>query len=399
MSEIQKQLEALHKAVHDFKETNDTRAGKNQADVEAKLAKINDEINKAQDRLKVLETVNARPEITETEADKKSKTVAEGKKAFNLFLRKGKGGIHDRRGDTLFVGASPEEEKTMSVDSNVEGGFLVYPEILPRIVTKVFESSPIRALASAQQIGSDVLEVWVDIDEPASAWVSERQARSATQTPTMKLIKIPVHELEAMPQATQKMLDDAAFDLETWLSDKVAAKFSRAEATAFVTGTGVGQPRGFCTYPSGTSFGQIQQVNSGSSGAFTADGIFDVLYALKDEYQKNATFLTARASVGLIRKLKDSQNRYLWEPSMQLGQPETLLGRPLYFAADMAAAASASLSLAVGDFKRGYQIADRIGLRVLRDPYSSKPNVQFYTTARVGGDVIDFEAIKLLKLT
>lgn len=159
------------------------------------------------------------------------------------------------------------------------------------------------------------------------------------------------------------------------------------------------EPRGFTSYPTGTTYGTVQQIGSGSSGVVTADGLFSTLYALKAPYSMNASWLMQRLTVAAVRKLKDSQNRYLWEPALTAGQPETLLGRPLYFANDMAAIGAGSLSIACGDFKSGYQIVDRAGIRVLRDPFTSKPNVIFYATKRVGGDVVDFDAIKLNVLT
>jgi HK97 family phage major capsid protein len=202
----------------------------------------------------------------------------------------------------------------------------------------------------------------------------------------------------AMPKASQKLLDDANLNVEAWLSEHISAKFGRDEATAFITGNGVNKPMGIMSYASGTSFGQVEQINSGSSGAFTADGLIDLVYGLKEPYKANAVFLMARSSVKLVRKLKDSQNQYLWAPGLNGNSQSQLLGFPIYEAADVAAASASSLSAAFGDFRAAYQIVDRVGIRMLRDPYSSKPHILFYTTRRVGGAVKNFEAFKIHKL-
>jgi HK97 family phage major capsid protein len=207
-----------------------------------------------------------------------------------------------------------------------------------------------------------------------------------------------VHELYAQPKATQKLIDDAAIDIEAWLADKVSTIFAKKENTAFISGDGVGKPRGILTYSDGTSWGTIEQVASGSSGAVTADKLLELYYSLKEDYAVNATFLMNRSTVEAVRQLKDNTNQYLWSPGLHLGAPDTLLGVPVYQAADMPVPAADSLSIACGDFKSAYQIVDRTGVRVLRDPFTDKPFVKFYSTKRVGGDVINFEAIKLMKL-
>jgi len=267
-----------------------------------------------------------------------------------------------------------------------------------RIVATVFESSPVRAVAAVETIGSDSLELLVDKDEAGAGWVAETEARAETASPDLAKIAIPAHEIYAEPRATQKLIDDASIDVETWLAGKVAEKFARTENTAFVNGSGVGQPRGFLTYPAGTAWGQIEQINSGSAGAVTADGLLDLQHALKEAHGAGAVWLANRLVLRDIRKLKDANGQYLWQPGLRLDGQETLLGRPIHAASDMPVAAANSLSVAIGDFRSGYQIVDRIGIRVLRDPFTAKPYVKFYTTKRVGGDVVDFQAIKLQKL-
>jgi HK97 family phage major capsid protein len=228
-----------------------------------------------------------------------------------------------------------------------------------------------------------------------------------TTTPDIGKINIPTQEAMVYVQATQKILDDAAVNMESWLAEKTADKLARLEATAFVTGDGVATPRGITTYASGTtlSSGQIQQVNMGSTSAFVYDGLVDVQNALKEVYQGNASWLMKRGTFGTLMKLKTgiaSDNTPVF--NMNYGQNNglptfTLLGRPVYFADDLAAIGSASLSVVYGDIKAAYTVVDRIGLRTLRDPFSTAGYVKFYTTKRVGGGVVNFEAVKISKFS
>jgi HK97 family phage major capsid protein len=275
----------------------------------------------------------------------------------------------------------------------------VTPTMSSQIVQAIFETSPIRQVASVETISTDSLELIDDHNPAAAGWTAETASISETSTPAIAKRNIPTHELYAQPKATQKLIDDAAIDVEAWLSNKISDIIGRTENTAFVNGTGVGQPRGFLTYAAGTSWDTIQQVGSGSSGAVTADSLITLFYSLKDVYMKRASFLMNRSVVQAVRLLKTTTNQYLWQPSMTTGAPDTLLGVPVYMASDMPVAAAASLAVAVGDFKAGYQIVDRQGIRILRDPFTQKPFVMFYSTKRVGGDVINFDAIKLLKLS
>ena len=310
-------------------------------------------------------------------------------KHFSTYLRRDSGAFLRK------MGAQGLETKLLSVDRDPGGGYWVRPEVSARIVTKAFDTSPIRQFAMVENIGSDSLELLADEDEAASGWVAEQESRSQTDTPEIGKRVIHAHELYAKPRATQKLLDDAGFDVEAWLGRKVAEKFARDEATAFVTGSGVGQPRGFTTYASGTTTGTIEQINSGAASALTADGIFDLVYALKSPYLVNSRFMAARLTIRDLRKLKDGDGRYLWEPIFKVGQPATVVGYPIHQADDMPSVSAGNEAIGFGDFKTAYTIVDRKGVRVLRDPYTAKPYVVFYTTRRVGGDVVNFEAIKL----
>lgn len=386
--ELKDKVEELGKAIHDFKALNDAALkdvqakGQAAADKLAQVDRANDEITKLQTELKAMQTAMAR-HSQGAEDDRKDKKSAHAQ-AFEAFARKGKM-------------PTAEEFKTMSVDSDIDGGFLVTPEMSTEIVKKVFESSPMRQLASVQTISTDSLEIIQDLQELASGWVGETQARPNTGTPQINKISIAVHELYASPLITQKLLDDAAWNMESYLSEKVSEKFARDEATAFVSGDGVMKPKGILSYAAGTAYGEVEQVNSGSAAALTPDGLINLSYALKGDYKKNASWLMKRATVKSVRKFKDTQNRYLWEPGLNGKTQDSILGFPIYEANDMQDEAANALAVAFGDFKQGYQIVDRIGIRVLRDAYTAKPYVMFYTTKRVGGAVKNFEAIKLQK--
>lgn len=420
--EIKSAVDAVKSAFEAFKETNDTRIkqleGKGADPVtEAKLAKIEASLDAAQKTADdaVLALKRSQRVVTDEKGnaidldakaqdwanvtavayekrpfDMDAKAMAEYKAAHMRYIRKGS--------DDLSI----DERKALSVGGDATGGYVVNPDMSGQIVKKVDETSPMRAYAAVQVISTDALEGLFDLNRAGAAWVSEAQSRAETSTPAIGRWRIPVHELSAMPAATQKILDDAAINMEAWLADKVSAEFALAENTAFVTGTGVDRPRGFLTYTNGTTLpGTIEQIKTGVNGAFAAapsggDVLINALYGLKGQYRANATWFMNRATLKLTRKLKDSDGAYLWSPGIAAGQPATLLGYPVASFEDMPDPATGSLSIAVGDMRAAYQIVDRMGVRTLRDPYSNKPYVMFYTTKRVGGDVVNFEALKLI---
>lgn len=293
------------------------------------------------------------------------------------------------------MGAPGLETKLLSVDRDPGGGYWVRPTMSNRIVKFVFETSPIRQFATVETIGTDQLELMTDESQVGFGWVAEQESRPETSTPDIGKRVIHVHELYAEPKATQKLLDDAGFNVESWLARKIGERFTRVEATAFVAGTGVGQPRGFTTYPDGTSTEQIEQIASGATSDVTFDGLINLVYSLKSPYHRNARFMAARLTIRNIRRLKDAMGRYLWEQNVQVGQPSMILGFPIHQADDMPSISGGNLAVAFGDFAAAYTIVDRKGIRTLRDPLTSKPFIKFYTTRRVGGDVVNFEAIKL----
>ena len=310
------------------------------------------------------------------------------------WLREGKDGL------------DAEEVKAMSVGSDPDGGYFVTPDVTGRIVKKVYETSPMRQICSVQPISSDKLEGIEDLAEAGAGYAGETATSGDTTTPNVGKWSIPVYWLDTEPKTTQQLLDDAAVDVEAWLAGKVADKLGRFENAEFVAGS-TGKIRGITSYTtaadtgSGVTWGQLGHVVSGGSGAFAssnpADAIFSLMGLLKEAYLGNARFLTSRAVITLMRKFKDTTGQYLWQPSLAMGNPEMFAGYPITRAEDMPTLASGSLSLAFGDFSAGYQIVDRNGIRVLRDPYTNKPFVKFYTTKRTGGGVVNFEAIKLMK--
>lgn len=292
----------------------------------------------------------------------------------------------------------------MSVGSEPDGGVFVSPDMSGRIATLVYETSPIRQYADVQTITSDALEGINDLDEADASWVGETETRSGnTGTPQGGIWRIPTHEQYAEPKATQKLLDDSGVDIENWLAMKVSDKFARSENTAFVTGNGIHRPRGFTTYSAGTPAGGgaasawqvVEQVVSGNASALTADGLVDLVFALKTVYRMGAIFGMNRATEREVRQLKDGQNNYLWQPDFQQRAAATLLGFPVVEMPDMPDIAGGAEPIVFGNLRLAYQIVDRFGVRVLRDPYTSKGFVKFYSTKRVGGGVVNFEAIKL----
>jgi HK97 family phage major capsid protein len=290
-----------------------------------------------------------------------------------------------------------DEQKALMVGSDPDGGFLVPTATSNRIITRVYETSPIDELATHETISTDALLVPIDTDEAGAGWVGETEARPETSTPQVGEQRIPVFEIYAKPKASQQMLEDAGVDVEAWLGRKVSEKFARMRASAFVIGDGIKKPRGFLTYPAGSAGvrGTILQVASGNATALTADGLISLMFSVKDRYLANASWLMKRGSVAAVMLFKDAQGQYMWRPGLQEGQPSMLLGHSIKRADDMPGVAAGTLPVAFGDFRAGYTVVDRLGIRTLRDPYSSKPFVEFYTRARVGGDVVDFEAFAL----
>lgn len=299
------------------------------------------------------------------------------------------------------------ETKRFSISTASEGGLAVPLEIDQQIEQQLRTLSPIRQIATVVKVGSANYRKLVAVGGFASGWVSETGARPETATPTFVEVAPPMGELYANPAATQPMLDDAMFDVEAWLAREVAAEFARAEGIAFVNGTGTNQPRGFLNYPTANApdatrpWGTIQHLPSGAAGAFPAsnpaDRLIDLVHALRTPYRQGAVWVMNSNTLSVIRKFKDSTGNFIWQPGVGEGQPATLLGYPVVEVDAMPDIAANSLSIAFGQFSSAYLVAERGETTVLRDPYSNKPFVHFYATRRVGGAVVNSEAIKLMR--
>jgi HK97 family phage major capsid protein len=317
-------------------------------------------------------------------------------KAFDAYLR---------RGDDDGLRGLVLEGKAMNTAVAAEGGFLVDPQTAEMIRTSLSSSASIRAIANVVQVEASSFDVIVDHSDLGSGWATETAAVSETGTPVIERISIPLHELSAMPKASQRLLEDSAFDVEGWLAGRIADRFAKAEAAAFIAGDGMDKPMGFLAHDTVAEeswvWGKLGYIATGEAGDFDAsapaDAIVDLVYALDAGYRGNASFVMNSKTAGAVRKMKDADGRFLWSDGLAAGEPARLMGYPVLIAEDMPDIAANAFAMAFGDFAAGYTIAERPDLRVLRDPFSAKPHVLFYATKRVGGDVSDFAAIKLLK--
>lgn len=420
LTEVTKSVIEVKKCFEDFKAASEEREKallkKQDVDplLEEKLVKINDSITGHQDLIDKLYAATREKSIM-LDGKKVSQEELEVKAQHFAIAAARHRGVKDfdytpeqhaeyktafyqalRMDDRLL---SAEQLKALSVGRDPEGGYTVDADTSGRISKKVFETSDIRQFASIQVISTDALEGLYDLEEADSGWAGETGTRVETGTPKLKQWRIPVHEMYAEPKATQKILDDSSVDIEAWLSGKVADKFIRTENAAFVNGTGVDQPRGFSTYSAGTTYpGQVPQLRTGVNGGFAADPaggdkLIQMVYTLKAPYRRNAVWAANRTTTFGFRLLKDSDGRHLWQPSLTAGEPSTLLGYALTSFEDLPDyTVTDAPAVWFADWSEFYQIVDRMGNRVIRDPYTAKPFVKFYTTRRVGGDVINFEA-------
>ena len=355
---------------------------------------INTKLQKQDEMLTMFERKSitaARPALS-TAAD----VDAPHQKAFQAYLRSG---------DDDALRGLDLDSKALSASVSADGGFLVDPQTAETIKGVLFGTSSLRSISNVVNVESTSFDVLVDHTEMGAGWATEAGPTTETGTPRFDRITIPLHELNALPKASQRLLDDSAFDIEGWLAKRIADKFARAEAAAFVGGDGIDKPKGFLTHSAvdneSWSWGNLGYVASGVDGDFSSsapcDAIVDLVYALGADYRANASFVMNSKTAGAVRKMKDADGRFLWSDGLAAGEPARLMGYPVLIAEDMPDIASDAHAIAFGDFNAGYTIAERPDLRVLRDPFSAKPHVLFYATKRVGGDVSDFAAIKLLK--
>lgn len=435
LSQLQRVLDEQGRVFEEFKKANNDLIaakadGKAVGDLTSKVEKLNTVLEElSESKSKIEETlVKLQREGVGAGDSKSREDFAAELKSFNTSLRadclqKGRAFPGDFTDDgykayksAFFKAArqgkdslNAEEVKAMSAGSDPDGGYLLPASTAGKVVTRIWERSIMRQIASVETISGPSMEGVVDNDEASAGWVSELGTRSETNTPTLDKYRIEVFEAYASPKVSQTLIDDAAIDVESWLAGKIADKFARVEGDAFWNGTGVGRPRGLATYTTAAtgdasrSWGQFEHVVTGANGAFHTDKfdpIHTLMGTLKEAYLPNAQFVARRSVRTAARKLKEATtDRYMWEPGLQVGAPERLMGYPFRVDEQMPALATGSLSLAFGDFKQAYQILDRTGIRTLRDPYTAKPYVVFYSTKRVGGGALDFEAVKFLKFS
>lgn len=399
MDELKKTIEAIGKAFQEFKAANDARLKeietKGHADpvLVEKVDKINADLTAMGEMKKQLEALEIKLARSEFPGGTPSPAKSQHVKAFEQWFRKGiDAGLRDL-----------EIQASASTLSDPDGGFLVPEEMetaIDRVATTV---SAMRRLSTVRGISTDTYKKLVNKGGATSGWVGEKGARSETDTPSLAEIAINTKELYAMPAATQTLLDDARVDIGAWLADEVATEFAEEEGTAFISGNGVEKPKGIAAYTmvdnASYAWGKVGYIASGAAAALNdADKLFDLQHALKAVYRTGATWLMNDATLNTIRQFKDGEGNYLWRPGLEAGAPETLLGKPVEIDDNVADVAANAYPIFFANFKRAYLIVDRLGIRVLRDPYSSKPYVLFYTTKRVGGGIVMYEAIKAMKI-
>lgn len=392
--DIEDVAEALGKKFDEFKKTNDKRID----GLEEEKGKLSGQVDTLNEKLSELDELKSslekelialkRPDGTGTKA------ASEHKTAFMQFVRKG-----------VEAGLGDLQAKALQIGVESDGGFAVPEELDRSIIELLRDTSPMRQVCNQITVGTPDYKRLVNLGGNGAGWVGETAARPATNTPTLGNISAFMGEIYANPQATQTSLDDMFFDAEGWLSSEVGRDFSEKEGNAFLLGDGINKPKGLLAYPLLTTaddvraFGSLQKLITGTAGTVTGDNLIDLIHALKAGYRANGTWMMGNLTVAYVRKLKDSEGNYLWRPGLEAGAPSVLLGYGITENEDMPDVAADANAIAFGDFKRAYTVVDRIGTRVLRDPYTNKPYVGFYTTKRVGGMLVDSQAVKILTLS
>ncbi|MEM9574356.1 MAG: phage major capsid protein [Pseudomonadota bacterium] len=399
--EVAEAFDEFMSAFDAFKHANDERLaelesqlGQDAVTVD-KVERINSAMDEQKRVLDRLITKNTRPAIG-CSGRGSGIVNLEHKAAFERYVR---------NGDE--IGLRNIEGKAMSYGSSADGGFLVPDETASEIGSRLAQISPIRSIANVRQVSGAVLKKPFAISGPAVGWVGETDARPQTNASQLAELQFPTMELYAMPAASASLLEDSAVNLDQWIAGEVETAFAEQEGAAFVNGDGTNKPRGFLDYDtvreSNWEWGKLGYVPTGKAGGLpdsdASDVLIDTIYALKSGYRQNANWVMNRKTQASIRKLKDADGNYLWQPPAAVGQNAMLMGFGVVEAEEMPNITANSSSIVFGDFGRGYLIVDRTGVAVLRDPYSAKPYVLFYTTKRVGGGVQDFDAIKVLKFS
>jgi HK97 family phage major capsid protein len=399
VAEIKRAVDDLGRAFDAFKDANDlrtkTKPGRGDVVLDQKVDRLSRDVSALQGTVDRLFVAANRPSVAGVRHD--DPAAAEHKAVFfDRFIRKG-----------VETGLQALEAKALSTGTDADGGYAVPEALDSNIERLLLEASPIRSVSNVVQIGTANYKKLVNLGGATSGWVSETGSRAETDTPQFAEVAPPLGEIYANPAATQAMLDDAYFNVEDWLAEELTMEFASQEGAAFVSGNGTNKPKGFLNYTAtdemdGTrAFGSLQYVPTGVAGDWPAsdptDKLLDLVYSLRAGYRASAAFVMNTNLVAEIRKFKDGEGNYLWRPGLADGEPASLLGYRAIEAADMPDKGANSLSIAFGNFARGYTITDRMGTRILRDPFTNKPFVHFYATKRVGGGVVNSEAIKLLK--
>lgn len=416
MNEIKGLIEAQGKAFEEFKKANDARIdalkdGKSTADLDAKLSKIEGEMTKldeAKSRLEKLEAKMARPGALDgAKQDGETQAEAEYRRAFSGWLRKPSDYEATAKAMSAFK-ALEATKATQTVTSTGSAGGFALPEIIERQIARLsVDISPIRSIATVRTVGSPDYKELFDINGAGFEWVGEAGTRSQTNTPDLAEVAPTFGMASAKPQASEESLDDLFFNVEEWLTMSAAEAIAQGEGAAFVAGNGTNKPTGILAGPtpvttadSSRAFGTLQYIASGQAAALptSADVFLDMVYGLRSRYRTNARWLTSKTVLAALRKYKDTTNQYLWQPALTAGQPATFMGFPIVEAEDMPAVAANAFPLAFGDFREGYLIADRVGMRITRDEITTPGFVKFYVRKRVGGKLRNTQAIKLLKV-
>lgn len=424
LASVSEAIDKIATAFEEYKKTNDQRleaikAGKGTADLDAKLERIDQaisDLSEAKSRLEKVETKLARPGTGGGErSDGESREAAEYRSAFLDWMRAPKDGERVQRATQAAralearAAADPRERRAaQTVTSTGSAGGFALPEVIERAIARLsVDISPIRQIATVRTVGSPDYKELFDVNGAAFEWVGEAGARSQTNTPDLAEVAPTFGTASARPRASEESLDDLFFDVENWLITSAAEAIAQGEGAAFVAGNGTNRPTGFLSGPApvvtadaARAFGTLQYVPSGQAAALptSADVFYDLVYSLRARYRANARWVASKLVLAALRKYKDTTNQYLWQPSVVAGQPETFMGYGITEAEDMPAVAANAFPLAFGDFREGYLIADRIGLRMTRDEITLPGFVQFYIRKRVGGRLRNTQAIKLLRI-
>jgi HK97 family phage major capsid protein len=418
-TEVKQAVETLGKTFEEFKTKNDERL--KQAEKKGEDAVTKDEVeklNKGIDDLKAdlkkqLDGLEAKANRLGLGGGVDAAAEAKAAAMFGDLIGKADYSAEDLKSYRADLGGylrrNEQKMTTMQVAVDPSGGFWVTPDVSGRMVKKVYETTPMRQLANVVSIGTDALEGPIDNGEADAAWVGESQQRNQTDLPQLGMWRIPVNELYAYPKVTQKLLEDAKIDVEAWIADKATSKFSRKENAAFLLGDGQLKPQGLLTYPTAATedqaraWGIFQHIVTGKGDGFAAnapaDALIDLIFSVKAAYRQSAQFLSARKTLGSIRKLKDGQGNYLVDLRLRDGAlVESIFGFAVTDGEDMPTIAAGNTPLAFGDFAEAYTIVDRLGVSVVRDNITQPGFVKYHMRKRVGGGAVNFEAVKFLKV-